>query len=154
MPLGLLALEELRRRRPGPHPFLWLFGESRPLDLPPTWGNVGVLPSEKLAFHYNQATVGLVLSLTNPSLVPTEMLACGLPVVDVASDAMVATFGHDGPVVLADFDPIAIADAIERLLDDEDERARRSAAGIEFVRGRTWDAAAAQVEAGLRAAFS
>ena len=154
VPLGLLALEELRRRRPGPHPFLWLFGEHRPLAMPRGFGQLGLMDAERLALHYNTATVGLVLSMTNPSLVPTEMLACGLPVVDVASDAMVATFGHDGPIVLADFDPIAIADAVERLLDDPDERARRSADGIAFVRGRTWEAAAAQVEAGLRAAFS
>ena len=150
VPLGLLALEELRLRRPDVETVL--FGEPRPLatDLPQR----GVLPPDGLARLYAEATVGVVLSMTNPSLVPTEMLACGLPVVDVASDAMVATFGHDGPIVLADFDPLALADAIERVLDDDEERARRSAAGVELVAARTWPAAAAQVEAGLLAAFS
>ena len=46
-----------------------------------------------------------MLSLTNPSLVPTEMLACGLPVVDLASAPMLATFGADGPIELAAPDP-------------------------------------------------
>ena len=145
VPLGLLAMEELRRRRPSVD--VVLFGESRTLAT--DFRQVGVWAPRDLARLYNEASVGVVLSMTNPSLVPTEMLACGLPVVDVASDAMVATFGHDGPVVLADFDPLALADAIEGALD-----APPSTAGIEFVRERTWENAAAQVEAGLRAALS
>jgi O-antigen biosynthesis protein len=86
--------------------------------------------------------------------VPTEMLACGLPVVDVASDAMQATFGPAGPVLLAEPDPLALCAAIERLLDDLVERADRSRAGTELVAARTWAAAAEQVERGLRAALS
>ena len=144
VPLGLLALEELRRRRPGVE--VALFGEPRRLDS--DFRQLGLRPPGDLARLYNEAAVGVVLSMTNPSLVPTEMLACGLPVVDVAGDAMAATFGHDGPIVLADFDPLALADAIESALD-----APRSPAGAEWVRGRTWEAAAAQVEAGLREAF-
>ena len=94
--------------------------------------------------------------MTNPSLVPTEMLACGLPVVDVASDAMVVDVRRaTGRSCSRDFDPLALADAVERACSPiRAERARRSAAGIEWVAARTWPAAAAQVEAGLRAAFS
>jgi glycosyltransferase involved in cell wall biosynthesis len=92
--------------------------------------------------------------MTNPSLVPTEMLACGLPVVDIASEAMRATFGDDGPIALAPFDPIGLADTIERLLDDPADRMRRKADGIAYARGRTWERAAEQVEAGLRAALA
>ena len=145
VPLGVLALEELARRRPDVD--IALFGERRLLAT--RFENRGVLSPAALAQLYNEATVGVVLSMTNPSLVPTEMLACGLPVVDVASEAMVATFGRDGPIRLAEFDPLALADAIEDALD-----APRSPAGVEWVRSRTWENAAAQLEAGLRAAFS
>ena len=69
-------------------------------------------------------------------------------------DAMRDTFGADGPVELAPFDPLAICDAIERLLDDIMLRAERSRAGAELVANRTWARAAEQVEAGLRAALS
>ena len=110
-----------------------LFGEARPLATRFAT-HLGVLDARRLARHYAEATVGVVLSMTNPSLVPTEMLACGLPVVDVASEAMVATFGGDGPIALATSTPGARR-AIERLLDDPRERARRSQAGIELVRG-------------------
>ena len=92
-----------------------------------------------------------MLSLTNPSLIPQEMLACGLPCVDVASESMLATYGADGPATLAAPEPIALCEAIEALLDDPPRRARsppRAALG----RRAHWPAAATQVEAGLRAA--
>ena len=151
VPLALLALHELHRRRP--HVEIALFGESREIPTPFPHRHLGVLEPDGLAHAYASAAVGMVLSLTNPSLVPTEMLACGLPVVDVASDAMVATFGHDGPIVLAEPDPLALCDAVERLLDDLLERADRSRAGTALAAERTWPRAAEQVEAGLREAL-
>ena len=77
----MLALEELHRRRPEVE--IALFGESRPVQTPFPHRDLGVLERRRLAHAYASAAVGLVLSLTNPSLVPAEMLACGLPVVDV-----------------------------------------------------------------------
>jgi glycosyltransferase involved in cell wall biosynthesis len=82
------------------------------------------------------------------------MLACGLPCVELAGGCAEAELGHDGPVELAAFDPLAVADALERLLTDDELRERRARAGLEFVRGRTWEAAAEQVEHGLRAALA
>lgn len=151
VPLVLLALEELHRRRPQVE--IALFGESAPIETRFPHTHAGVLEKPALAELYGRATVGVVLSLTNPSLVPTEMLACGLPVVDAASDAMLATFGTDGPIELAALDPLALADAIERLLDDPALRADRARQGIELTGERSWPAASAQVEAGLRAAL-
>jgi O-antigen biosynthesis protein len=151
VPLGALALVELHRRRPAVE--IAVFGEAGDLELPFPARQLGVLAPDDLAYAYASATVGLCLSLTNPSLIPTEMLACGLPVVDVASDAMVATFGAGGPIMLAEPDPLAICDAMEELLDDLLARATRSRDGAEHVAGRTWPVAAEQVERGLRAAL-
>jgi glycosyltransferase involved in cell wall biosynthesis len=150
--LGVLVLQELHRRRPDVE--LALFGDGRPLATPFPHRHLGVLAPEALAHAYASATVGLVLSLTNPSLVPTEMLACGLPVVDVAGDAMRTTFGEDGPIALTPPHPVLLADTIERLLDDLIERADRTRAGLELAAARTWDGASAQVETGLRDALS
>jgi O-antigen biosynthesis protein len=152
VPLGVLALQELHRRRPQVE--IALFGEARELRTPFPHRHLGVLEGDALAHAYASATVGLVLSMTNPSLVPQEMLACGLPCVDLASDSMLASFGRDGPVTLAPFDPLALCDAIETLLDDLPQRAERSRAGAAWVAERTWPAAAAQVEDGLRAALT
>jgi glycosyltransferase involved in cell wall biosynthesis len=150
VPLGLLALAELHRRRPEIE--IALFGEARPVAAPFPHHGLGVLEPDALARAYSEATVGLVLSLTNPSLIPQEMLACGLPCVDVASESMLATFGADGPATLAAPEPIALCDAIEALLDDPARRARQAADGLRWAAARTWAAAAAQVQVGLRAA--
>jgi O-antigen biosynthesis protein len=152
VPLGLLALEELKRRRPKVE--VALFGEARPITTPFKYLDLGIMSADKVAHAYASAAVGLCLSLTNPSLVPTEMMACGLPVVDLDVPSMRDTFGAGGPVELAAADPLAICDAIERLLDDLVLRAERSRAGAELVAGRTWARAAEQVEAGLRAALA
>jgi glycosyltransferase involved in cell wall biosynthesis len=151
VPLGLLALEELHRRRPGVE--IGLFGEAREIatSLPHT--HLGVLEPERLAAAYRSATAGLVLSLTNPSLVPQEMMACGLPCVDVASESMVATFGTEGPISLAAADPLAVTTALEQLLSDPALRAARSHAGVAWTARRTWHAAAEAVERGLRQAL-
>jgi glycosyltransferase involved in cell wall biosynthesis len=150
VPLGLLALEELHRRRPDID--IALFGEARPVAAPFRHRTLGVLEPEALAQAYSEATVGLVLSLTNPSLIPQEMLACALPCVDVASESMLATYGTGGPAMLAAPVPIALCEAIEELLDDPARRARQSADGLRWAAARTWSAAAGQVQDGLRAA--
>jgi glycosyltransferase involved in cell wall biosynthesis len=151
VPLGMLSLEELQRRRPDAR--LVLFGDETPNDAPFAYEHLGIASQEQLSWAYSEATVGLCLSMTNYSLIPQEMMACGLPCVDLAGFSAETVFGDDGPVELVAFDPIAIADAIERLLDDTALWAARSEAGRAFVADRTWDRAAAQVEAGLREAL-
>jgi glycosyltransferase involved in cell wall biosynthesis len=151
VPLGLLALEELSRRRPDVE--IALFGEALPLAAAFRHTHLGVLDQEGLAKLYSQATVGMVFSLTNPSLIGLEMMACGLPGVELSTDANRATFGSDGPLVLAPPDLIEICSAIERLLDDPLTRGTMAERGTAYVRERTWPRAAEQVELGLRSAI-
>ncbi|HEU4974701.1 MAG TPA: glycosyltransferase family 4 protein [Baekduia sp.] len=147
VPLGVLALEELHRRRPEVE--IAFFGEARQARTSFPHRHLGVLPPDELAHAYASATVGIVLSLTNPSLVPTEMLACGLPVVDLAVPSMLETFGAHAPLELVEPHPVALCEAVERLLDDLALRADRARAGMTLADQRTWEHAAAQVEVGL-----
>jgi glycosyltransferase involved in cell wall biosynthesis len=151
VPLGLLALAELRRRRPMVR--VELFGDPRGAGALVEHTDLGVLPPAELARAYSRATVGMVLSLTNYSLIAQEMLACGLPCVELDTPSTRTAFGEAGPVELAGFGVLSIADALERLIADPDLRAERRKAGLELVRERTWAAAAEQVEAGLREAL-
>src|SRR5438132_348867 len=100
---------------------------------------MGILSPPQLARLYSEATVGLCLSLTNFSLMPEEMLACGLPCVELAGVSAESIFGRDGSIDLAPLDPVAIADALERLLADPEHWQRRSQAGIRFVASHTWE---------------
>ena len=73
---------------------------------------------------------------------------------DLAGGSTEAELGTDAGAALAEADPVAIADALEQLLDDERAlaaalRGRARAAW----RTRSWDVAARQVEAGLREAL-
>lgn len=150
--LGLLALSELARRRPELQ--IALYGEAAPAAVDFEHRNLGVLDARQLADLYSRATVGMVLSLTNPSLIGLEMMACGLPCVELASESMLASFGADGPLELARADPLELCGALEHLLDDADRRQRARAEGLELMAGRTWGRAAEQVESGLRAALT
>jgi len=151
VPLGLLALEELRARRPDVR--IVTFGHTQPLPAGLSYEQLGIATPGQLALNYAEATVGLCLSLTNYSLIPQEMMACGLPCVDVRGGSSEAEFGSDGPAELAEPDPVALADSMEALLDDSELWRRRSEAGVAFVAGADWDHAARQVEQGLRDAL-
>jgi O-antigen biosynthesis protein len=151
VPVALAALAELHRRRPQTE--AWLFGHGGPPGVDFPYKNLGVVPEAGLPPVYAEATVGLVLSMTNYSLVAQEMLSCGLPCVELDYPSVVKAFGRDGPVDFAPLDPIAIADALERLLSDPELRAARARGGETLRAERTWDHAAAQVERGLTAAI-
>ena len=151
VPLGTLAVEELHRRRPGTR-FVF-FGQAEEIGVAVPYELLGIPSPEVLALHYSAATVGLCLSMTNYSLIPQEMMACGLPVVDLAGGSTEAELGRASGVELAEADPVAIADALELLLDDPEARGRRASAGLGLAQSASWDVAARQVEAGLREAL-
>jgi O-antigen biosynthesis protein len=82
------------------------------------------------------------------------MMACGLPCVELDTPSVRAALGIGDALSLARFDPLALADAIERLLDDPDLRARRGEAGRRLVAERTWERAGEQFERCLREALA
>jgi O-antigen biosynthesis protein len=151
VPLALMAVRELLERRPATR--VVSFGNKTPIDAPFAYENLGVLDLHQLAQTFARGAVGLVLSLTNYSVIPQEMLASGMPVVELAGVSGEGVFGTDGGVTFAPFDPLAIADALGRLLDDRAEWERRSRQGIAWAQGRTWELGAQQVEDGLRTAL-
>jgi glycosyltransferase involved in cell wall biosynthesis len=151
VPVGLMALSELKRRRPDTR--IVLFGADSPLHAAFPYEHLGVLSPVQLSLLYSQATVGLCLSLTNFSLMPKEMLACGLPCVELEGVSAESIFGSDGPLDLAPLDPERIADALQGLLEDRERWEARSRQGIDFVASHTWERATDEVEAGLRHAL-
>jgi glycosyltransferase involved in cell wall biosynthesis len=151
VPLGLSGLAELAARRPSLE--IALFGEPSALAADFPRRSLGVLDPDALGSLYRSATVGLALSVTNPSLVCLEMMACGLPCVELASESMLAGFPGDGPPLLARPDAAAICGRIEDLLDNPDRRRTQGQAAVALMAGRTWERAAKQVAEGLRGAL-
>jgi glycosyltransferase involved in cell wall biosynthesis len=166
--LGLLALALLKERRPGVE--VVLFGsDDLPYELPFDYTPAGIMGERELAELYRGATVGLSVSLTNYSLVPQEMLACGLPVVEMELPSVRAAYPDGGPGIrLAEPDPVRIADALSEVLalsDSEMRRARQAASSlvghlswaraeralVEFIRRGAAHHAAASPESAPRA---
>jgi glycosyltransferase involved in cell wall biosynthesis/SAM-dependent methyltransferase len=134
--LGVWALREMHQRRPDVE--IILFGSrnvnAQMLPFPATVK--ALLPTiSDLAELYCNADLGIAFSTTNPSLVPYEMMACGLPVVDLDRPGNEFNYGGRTDIAFL-FDPnpavmgYQICDALAR----PDELARRSANGLEFIR--------------------
>ncbi len=147
LPLAVLALADLRRRRPELE--IAVVGERAPLDLPFAHTHAGALGAAERAEVFNTATVALVPSLSVPPAVAGELLACACPV--VLPDAPAARDLGPAPL-LADPTPAGLAAALERLVDDPEDRSDRARAGLAAAQAATWDGAAATVRAALAAA--
>jgi glycosyltransferase involved in cell wall biosynthesis len=77
-------------------------------------------------------------------------MASGLPVVELEGDNVASALGGSGELVeLAERTPDAIADAVERLLDDRERAGAMARRARSFVEERTWERAGDQVEAAL-----
>ncbi len=109
----------------------------------------GVASQEELARIFQKADIGLVFSATNYSLVPQEMMACGLPIVELDGDSTRAIFPAD-TVTLAEPHPVAIANAIQSLIDDKGARDSQAKAALEWVSQFSWAASADLVEQAIR----
>ena len=81
-----------------------LYGDPAPVRTTFPYEHMGVLAPKQLPWLYSEATVGLCLSMTNFSLTPKEMLACGLPCVELSGVSAESVFGPDGPIELAPLD--------------------------------------------------
>jgi glycosyltransferase involved in cell wall biosynthesis len=141
--LGMAALELFAARHPEVD--LHLFGES-PKRLPFAATDHGILTPEELSELYNRCVAGLVLSATNVSLVPHEMLAAGcIPVVnDAEHNRVVLDNDH---VVYAGATPFDLANALATLVQRPAlQRTTTAVAAADSVHGTTWEEAGAAVE--------
>jgi len=110
--------------------------------------NHGILSAEKLAQLYNECDLALCFSATNYSLVPQEMMACGLPLVELDTESTRAIF-PEGVVTLAGPDPLDIRDKIGSLLDDTERCDRQSTEARRWVDQFSWEGSARDIEAAL-----
>jgi glycosyltransferase involved in cell wall biosynthesis len=94
--------------------------------------DAGVLAKKDLADLYRRSHVGMAFSTTNPSLVPIEMMACGLPVVDLdVLESRRRLVGN--PALLAEATPEAVAAALGLLATNHGRRAELRRAGLSFT---------------------
>jgi glycosyltransferase involved in cell wall biosynthesis len=145
--LGVLALELFAGRHPEVDIHLYGMKGGR---LAFAASDHGLLTPEQLNDLYNRCIGGLVLSATNVSLVPHEMLAAGCvpDVNDAAHNRMVL---DNDCVAYAPATPFELADAlcalVERPVAERSATARAAAASVQ---ASSWDQAGETVERVVR----
>jgi glycosyltransferase involved in cell wall biosynthesis len=141
--LGIAALDLFAARHPEVD--IHLYGESAGrLPFPAT--HHGLLTPDELNELYNRCIAGLVLSATNVSLVPHEMLAAGcIPVVNDAEHNRIVL---DNPEVrYAAATPFDLADALAELVErPAAARGRAAEAAAASVQSASWEQAGLVVE--------
>ena len=131
--IGLKALKLVKAMRPEVK--IYLYGSeqvTRPIDF--ECENLHIIPVEKCNELYNKCKVGICMSASNPSRIPFEMMAAGLPVVELYKENNLYDLPDEG-VLLADTTPEAIASAVVNLLDHPEEAKKMSEFGINYMKG-------------------
>lgn len=114
---------------------IYFFGSNvRPPEIDSA-AHMKVLSKQQCCDLYNTCSAGLCISSSNPSRIPFEMMACGLPVVDIFAENNLYDFPSDA-VLLADPSPDALAAALLKIVDTPDLQERMSAAGKAYMRTR------------------
>jgi glycosyltransferase involved in cell wall biosynthesis len=104
---------------------------------------LGRVPHEDLPGLYSLADLFVYPSLYEGFGLPLlEAMACGTPVLSTAVSSIPEVAGDAGHLVEEPEDADALADAIGRLMEDEDARRTLSARGRERAREFTWRRAA------------
>jgi glycosyltransferase involved in cell wall biosynthesis len=100
--------------------------------------NAGIVPLEELADLYSQCDLGLVLSFTNISLLPLELMASGCPVVS-NNGPNVQWLLNDSNSLIANPSVKDLSDAIIGLMKDQQRLKEQREAGLAFARSTSWD---------------
>lgn len=112
------------------------YGSDKSYQFPIPVEAKGLLTKQGCNELYNECMVGLCISLTNPSRIPFEMMASGLPAVDVYRDNTLWDFSSDA-TTLAVPNPASLATAIVALIKDQNRLAAMSEAGLKFMEKRS-----------------
>lgn len=129
--LGFSAFRELRRRETQFE--LVIFGEEpRERQVLGPLIDRGALSPNQMGELYRECDIGVVFSTTNYSIVPLEMMACGLPVVEIDRECSRGAF-PDKTVTLAAPNPVDIAESIERLLKNDEVRKSQQESAYDFI---------------------
>jgi O-antigen biosynthesis protein len=100
--------------------------------------NAGLLTVNELPDLYSQCDAALVLSFTNLSLLPLELMACGCAVVSNNGE-QVDWILNDANSVLCDPTPQALADGLIRVLTDNEFRTKLTRHAKSFAQSTRWE---------------
>lgn len=134
---ALIALDRVATQNPGVE-FIFAGWDMNDFKFDHPFQNAGLLSLEELPAIYSKCDLALVLSYTNLSLLPLEIMACGCVVVSNEGPNVEWLLNNDN-AQLTSSDPVEMADKICELLHNPDKVAQLRKNGIEFAKGTSWD---------------
>lgn len=135
--LGVMALDLVGRRVPDIE-FVFAGWDMGGYRFDHRHLNAGILNVSELPDLYSHCDVALILSFSNMSLLPYEVMACGCAV--VSNDDACATWGlNEDVATFSRCTPEAIADAIVGLLKNETARKAQIDRALRFVEATSWE---------------
>lgn len=145
--LGLLALDLLCKRMPEVE-IIFAGWDLTAAEIPFQYKSLGIVEISKLSNIYAQCDMCLIISNTNLSLLPLEVMASNS--VAVCSKGENSTWlVNEENAILVDYNPRNIAETLEYYLKHEDELAKIRKNGLEFARSTSWEAEAVKVKEAL-----
>ena len=105
--------------------------------------NLGMLNKKELLTLYRRADFGMVASMSNVSLVPYEMLATGLPVIEF-EDGTFPYFFPEGSAILTSLDPEDLYRKMKRSIKNTEELKKRDETAREYLDTLSWAKTARQ----------
>lgn len=147
---GLLVLEAVSRKLPDTQ-FILAGWDVSDYVIPFPHLPAGVVSPQELADVFSQCDAALILSLTNLSLMPLELMASGCAVVSNGGDCVEWLLNKD-VALLTEPTLEALTDGLVHLLQDDDARQAQCQRAGDFARQQHWEASADAFVQGLLAA--
>ena len=142
--LGLVALNELWKKIPDLEVIFAGWDVSN-YEIPFKHENLGTVTPQVLADSYVKSDLCLVISNTNLSLVPLEVMACNS--VAVCSKGENSTWlVNEENAVLVDYDPVQIADVMEDYMKHPEKLKAIREKGLRFAQSTSWQREAEKVK--------
>lgn len=117
--LGVEALEIVKNKHPEWEIVFYGSNSEDYQNIPFQFTNKGLVGTiEELADLYRSSSIGLAFSTTNPSLVPYEMMACGVGVVDLDFNDSVVSYESKKNISLAKPIPEDVAKKVIDLIEN------------------------------------
>ncbi|MFE4105230.1 glycosyltransferase family 4 protein [Almyronema epifaneia] len=135
--LGLLTLTEVSKCFPDVE-FVLAGWDTTSYHIPFKHISLGVVSLKELPDIYSRCYAALVLSFTNLSLLPLELMACRCPVVS-NSGSNVSWLLNEQNCLLAEPNVESLSTALCSLLRNEDRREKIADAGLNFALSTSWD---------------
>lgn len=134
---ALIKLKALFKERNDIDLVFHVYGYSKNINLI-IGKNEGVLTKEEINDLYQKCDFGIVSSVTNISLVPFEMIATGLPVIEFKYGSFSSFFPRES-AILTDFDAEGLYSEMIKYIINPNLMQKMTKKAYDHIQNRTWD---------------